>query len=84
MIAIKSMEVRKNFRDICASVFGGQTIIISRPKNENVVMMSEKEYESLLRERQNREYLERLDRSWEQIAAGDVVKKSLKELRDVE
>jgi hypothetical protein len=49
-----------------------------------ILTESEREYESLQRDRRNREYLERLDGSREQIAAGDVVVKSLDELRDAE
>lgn len=41
MLAVKSMDVRDNFKSFCDKVFCGETLIISRPKNENVVMMSE-------------------------------------------
>ena len=43
MLAIKCMDLRDNFKTLCDKVFKGETLIISRPKNENVVMMSEKE-----------------------------------------
>ena len=43
MLAVKSMDVRENFKSLCDKVFNGETLIISRPKNENVVMMSERE-----------------------------------------
>ena len=48
MIAVKSMSVRANFKEWCRKVFNGETIIVSRPKNENVVMVSEKKYNELL------------------------------------
>ena len=38
MLAVKSMDVRDNFKSLCDKVFHGETLIISRPKNENVVM----------------------------------------------
>ena len=44
MLAVKSMDVRDNFKSLCDKVFRGETLIISRPKNENVVMLSEAEY----------------------------------------
>ena len=47
MLAVKSMDVRENFKTLCDKVFQGETLIISRPKNENVVMLSEKEYNQM-------------------------------------
>ena len=47
MLAVKSMDVRDNFKSLCDKVFRGETLIISRPKNENVVMLSEYEYNEL-------------------------------------
>lgn len=49
MLAVKSMDVRENFKALCDKVFGGETLIISRPKNENIVMISEKEYNNILK-----------------------------------
>ena len=43
MIAVKSMNVRDHFKEWCNKVINGETIIVSRPKNENIVMMSEAE-----------------------------------------
>ena len=34
MLAVKSMDVRDNFKSLCDKVFRGETLIISRPKNE--------------------------------------------------
>ena len=39
MLAVKSMDVRANFKTLCDKVFNGETLIISRPKNENIVML---------------------------------------------
>ena len=35
MLAVKSMDVRENFKSLCDKVFRGETLIVSRPKNEN-------------------------------------------------
>ena len=53
MLAIKSMDLRDNFKTLCDKVFKGETLIISRPKNENVVMMSEKEYNEIMKAKRN-------------------------------
>lgn len=49
MLAVKSMDVRDNFKAFCDKVFMGETLIVSRPKNENIVMMSESEYNELMK-----------------------------------
>lgn len=49
MLAVKSMDVRDNFKEWCNKVINGETLIVSRPKNENVVIVSEEEYNNLLK-----------------------------------
>ena len=48
MVALKAIDVKNNFKSICSQVFGGETVMLSRPKNQNVVMISEAEYNKLL------------------------------------
>lgn len=38
MLAVKSMDVRDNFKSLCDKVFKGETLIVPRPKNENIVL----------------------------------------------
>ena len=57
MLAVKSMDVRENFKSLCDKVFRGETLIVSRPKNENIVMMSESEYNEIMKAKRNAEYL---------------------------
>lgn len=38
MLAVKSMDVRDAFKLYCDKVYRGETILISRPHNENVVV----------------------------------------------
>ena len=84
MIAVKSMSVRPNFKEWCRKVFNGETIIVSRPKNENVVMVSEKKYNELLKAKKNAEYLAMLDKSSAEAKAGGFIVKSLEELEGYE
>ena len=81
MLAVKSMDVRDNFKEWCNKVINGETLIVSRPKNENVVIVSEEEYNNLLKAKRNEEYLKKLDHSFAQLYSGEVVHKSLEELR---
>ena len=70
MVAIKGADIKYNFKAICDRVFGGETIIVSRPKNENIVLLSEKKYEELERAQRNAEYLAKIDRGIEQMKSG--------------
>lgn len=84
MLAVKSMDVREHFKEWCNKVIGGETLIVSRPKNENVVIVSEKEYNNLQRAKQNAEYLEKLDRSFAQSQQGKTISFTMEELRAME
>lgn len=81
MLAVKSMDVRENFKEWCNRVIGGETLIVSRPKNENVVIVSEKEYNEMAKAKRNEEYLKKIDHSFAQLEQGEVIHKSLDELR---
>lgn len=84
MLAVKSMDVRDNFKALCDKVFGGETLIVSRPKNENIVMMSEAQYNEMMKAKKNAEYLAMLDKSMAEAEAGGFVVKTIDELGDYE
>lgn len=84
MLAVKSMDVRDNFKDWCNQVINGETLIVSRPKNENVVIVSEKEYNEMQKAKQNAEYLAKLDRSREQLDQGKTISFTIEELKEME
>lgn len=84
MLAVKSIDVRDNFRDICDKAFHGETIIISRKKNENVVMVSEQEYNNLMKAKRNAEYLAMIDKSMAEAKDGGFIVKSIDELETFE
>ena len=84
MLAVKSMDVRDNFKSLCDKVFGGETLIISRPKNENVVMLSEKEYNEMLKAKKNADYLAMLDQSMAEAEKGGFIVKTMDELEKYE
>jgi len=84
MLTVKSMDVSENFKNLCDKVFNGEILIISRPKNENVVMLSEREYNEMLRVKRNAEYLAMLDKSIEEATAGGFITKVMEELEQYE
>ena len=75
MIAVKSMNVRDHFKEWCNKVINGETIIVSRPKNENIVMMSEAQ--------RNADYLAMLDKSMSEAESGGVIVKTIGELENL-
>lgn len=77
MLAVKSMDVRDNFKSLCDKVFQGETLIISRPKNENVVMMSENKYNEIIKAKKNAEYLSMLDKSMAEAEKGGIVTRDI-------
>lgn len=73
MIALKSFDMRNDFKKISDLVSSGEKVLISRPRNENFVVLSEKEYNKLEKIRRNAEYLEKINKSMQQLAEGRVV-----------
>ena len=84
MLAVKSMNVRDNFKNFCDRVFQGETLIISRPKNENVVMLSESKYNDMVKAKRNADYLTMLDKSMAEAEAGGFIIKTVAELEEYE
>mgnify|MGYP000554395356 FL=1 len=80
MIATKQMDIRANIKKYFDLAFNGETIIVSRKQNKNVVVISEAEYNDLQKAKKNAEYLAHLDRSFEQLQKGEVIIKSMEEL----
>jgi PHD/YefM family antitoxin component YafN of YafNO toxin-antitoxin module len=63
MLAIKSSDVRNNFRAVCEDVMREGSVIISRKKNLNMVLMSELEYSKLKRNAADFEYEQKLKKA---------------------
>ena len=84
MIAVKPTQMRDHFKAICDRVIQGETVIVSRPNNENVVVLSEKDYNAMSKAARNAEYLAMLDRSMEELKSGGFVLKTIDELRTFE
>ena len=60
MIATKQMDLRANIKKYFDLAFNGETIVVSRKENKNVVVISEQEYNELQRAKRNAEYLAKL------------------------
>ena len=80
MLAVKSANIRDNFKEWCDKISMGETVVISTPRNENIYMINEAEYNELQKAKKNVEYLAMLERADEQVKNGQVVVKTMEEL----
>jgi len=67
---IRGIKIDMSFAVEDADMVAVKGTIISRPKDENIVMVSEKEYTELERLKRNAEYLGKIDRAIAQKEAG--------------
>ena len=71
MLAINYSTLKNNLKDYCEKVSdNNQTIIVTRKKSKSIVIMSFDNYNQLMKNVRNAEYLAKLDRSIEQIKNG--------------
>jgi antitoxin YefM len=80
MIALRTIDLRNDFKKVSNLIKSGEKVLISRPHNENLVVLSEKEYNDLEKARRNIEYLTKIDKSLQQLAEGKVIFKTMDEL----
>ena len=78
------MDVRDNFKSLCDLVFHGETLIISRPRNENIVMLSEYQYNEMMKAKRNADYLAMIDKSMAEAEAGGFITKTIADLEAYE
>lgn len=84
MLVAKSANVRDNFKDWCDKISMGETVVISRPRNENIYMINEAEYNALQKAKRNAEYMAMLEESEEQLRNGQTISFTMEELRAME
>lgn len=84
MIAIKGADLRGNFRQYCDKAAAGETIIVTRKQNKNVVIISQDDYNAMLKAARNADYLAMIDKSINELEKGGFITKSLDELRTYE
>lgn len=80
MIAVRTIDVKNDFKRVSDLVNSGEKVLIARPRNENLVILTESEYNTLERARSNAEYVAKINNAIQQIADGRVVVKTMDEL----
>ena len=83
MIALRTVDFRNDFKRVSEIINSGETVLIARPKNQNLVVLSEKDYNELEKAKRNSEYLAKLDLSLQQLADGKIVTKNFEELEEM-
>ena len=71
MIAANYSTVRDNLKKYCDQVSDfGETVIVTRKNEKNVVLISMDQWNALERAARNAEYLSSLDRAFDQLRSG--------------
>jgi len=76
--------MRNDFKRVSDYVQSGEKVLIARPRNENLVVISEKEYNELEKARRNIEYLDKLDRAIQNVAEGKTVSFTMEEFESLD
>ena len=84
MIATKPVDLRARLKDYLDNAFNGEPVIVSRKDNKNVVIVSEREYNDLMKAKRNAEYMAKIDESVENHAKGDTISFTMEELKAME
>ena len=81
MLAVNYSTFRENLKAYCDRVTdAGETVIVTRKDEKNVVIISLDEWNTLQKAMHNLEYLAKLDLSLGQLKDGQTVVKSMEEL----
>lgn len=84
MIATRPIDLRAKLKDYLDNAFNGEPVIVSRKNNRNVVIVSEREYNDLMKAKRNAEYMAKIEESVENHKKGDTVSFTMEELREME
>lgn len=83
MLAVRYSSIRKNLKTYCNEVSDkGETVIITRKNEKNIVIMSLEQYNQIMKAARNAEYLAKLDRAMEQLESGQGQQHELIEVDD--
>ena len=85
MTAVNYSTIRSRLAEYCNRVIDdAETVIVTRKDERNVVLISMEEYNSLVKQARNAEYLAKLDRAFAQAERGEFVVKTVEDLEAAE
>ncbi|MCC8160605.1 MAG: type II toxin-antitoxin system prevent-host-death family antitoxin [Oscillospiraceae bacterium] len=83
MLAVNYSTIRENLKSYCDKVTDErETVIVTRKNEKNVVLISLDEWNALTKAARNSEYLNSLDRAFDQLYSGGGTKHELIEEDD--
>jgi antitoxin YefM len=83
MLAVNYTTIRNHLKDYCDTVTDqNETVIVTRKNEKNVVIMSLEQYNQMVKQAHNAEYLAMLDRAIEQLQSGKGQPHELIEVED--
>ena len=83
MLAINYSTMRNNLKSYCDQATDkGETVIVTRKNEKNVVLMSLEQYNAIMKAVRNAEYLAKIDRSFAQLESGNGREHELIEVDD--
>ena len=72
MLAVNYSTIRNNLKDYCdKATDDSETVIVTRKNEQNVVLMSLEQYNSMMKALRNAEYLSKIDRAFNQLESGN-------------
>ena len=81
MLAVNYSTIRSKLKDYCDKATDeNETVIVTRKDEKNVVLISLEQYNYVMKALRNAEYLEKIDKSIQQIKDGKFVTKTIEEL----
>ncbi|MDR2591889.1 MAG: type II toxin-antitoxin system Phd/YefM family antitoxin [Chitinispirillales bacterium] len=83
MLALRTADLHNDFGRISEIIDSGERVLIAQPQSQNLVVLSERDYNELEKAKRNAEYLEKIDRSSRQVAEGRLVVKTMEELEEM-
>ena len=84
MVAVKTVDLRNDFKKVSDIVTSGERVLISRPHNQNLVVLSERDYNELDKAHRNAEYLSMIKESRQQFTEGKTYTFTIDELYEME
>ena len=78
------IDIRNDFKKVGDLVNSGERVLIARPHNKNLVLLSEADFNELEKAKRNAEYIDKLNRSLQQLADGKVSTKTIEDLEQFE
>jgi len=84
MVALRTVDMRNDFKRVSEIIKAGEKVLIARPHNDNLVVLSEKEYNELDKIRRNTEYLAKIEEGIKELEQGKGITLKIEDLDAME